>query len=74
MNIAVIGLGYVGLPLAVEFSKKYNVIGFDVNEIRVSEINDKYDRTNELSENDLSDLNNLKITQTIMKFRIQIST
>ena len=62
MNIAIIGLGYVGLPLAVEFSKKYNVIGYDVNEIRVSEINDKYDRTNEFSENDLSDLNNLKIT------------
>ena len=62
INIAIIGLGYVGLPLAVEFSKKYNVIGFDLDEIRVSEINDKYDRTNELSENDLSDLKNLKIT------------
>ena len=62
INITVIGLGYVGLPLAVEFSKKYNVTGFDLDTIRVSEINDKYDRTNELSENDLSDLKNLKIT------------
>ena len=62
INITIIGLGYVGLPLAVEFSKKYNVIGYDLDEIRVSEINDKYDRTNELSENDLSDLKNLKIT------------
>ena len=61
INITVIGLGYVGLPLAVEFSKKYNVTGFDLDTIRVSEINDKYDRTNELSENDLSDLNNLKM-------------
>ena len=56
INIAVIGLGYVGLPLAVEFNKHYNVTGFDLDTIRVSEINDKYDRTNELSENDLSDL------------------
>ena len=62
IKIAVIGLGYVGLPLAVEFSKKYNVVGFDLDGIRVSELNDKYDRTNELSENDLSDLKNLKIT------------
>ena len=62
IDITVIGLGYVGLPLAVEFSKKYNVTGFDLDEIRVSEINNKYDRTNELSKNDLSDLKNLKIT------------
>tara|TARA_Y100000591_G_scaffold125211_1_gene107025 strand:+ start:2983 stop:4278 length:1296 start_codon:yes stop_codon:yes gene_type:complete len=62
INIAIIGLGYVGLPLAVEFSKKYNVVGYDPSELRISEINDKYDRTNELSESDLSDLKNLKIT------------
>ena len=62
INIAIIGLGYVGLPLAVEFSKKYNVVGYDLNRLRVSEINDKYDRTNELSENDLSDLKTLKVT------------
>ena len=35
MKIAVIGLGYVGMPLAVEFSKKYPVVGFDINEARV---------------------------------------
>ena len=62
MNIAVIGLGYVGLPLAVEFSKKYNVVGFDLDIIRISELEDKYDRTNELSENDLSNIKNLNIT------------
>ena len=64
IDITVIGLGYVGLPLAVEFSKNYNVTGFDLDEIRVSEINNKYDRTNELSKNDLSDLKNLKILGT----------
>ena len=38
VNIAVIGLGYVGLPLAVEFGKKYQTIGFDINESRVQEL------------------------------------
>ena len=38
VKIAVIGLGYVGLPLAVEFSKKYSVIGFDINKPRVKEL------------------------------------
>ena len=36
-KIAVIGLGYVGLPLAVEFAKKYPVVGFDINQARVDE-------------------------------------
>jgi UDP-N-acetyl-D-galactosamine dehydrogenase len=38
VKIAVIGLGYVGLPLAVEFSKKYPVVGFDINQKRVGEL------------------------------------
>ncbi|MBP7211024.1 MAG: hypothetical protein KBA02_07520, partial [Paludibacteraceae bacterium] len=36
-KIAVIGLGYVGLPLAIEFGKKYRVLGFDINASRVAE-------------------------------------
>ena len=55
-NIAIIGLGYVGLPLAVEFSKKYKVIGYDIDKLRAKEINDKYDRTNEI---DFSELENV---------------
>ena len=35
INIAVIGMGYVGLPLALEFSKKFNTIGFDINKNRI---------------------------------------
>ncbi len=62
IKISVIGLGYVGLPLAIEFNKKYNVIGFDLDEVRVSELNDQYDRTNELSDNNLVELKNLNIT------------
>ncbi|MCP2043663.1 nucleotide sugar dehydrogenase [Pontibacter sp. HSC-36F09] len=50
-KIAVIGLGYVGLPLAVEFAKKFSTVGFDINEGRVQELNGGYDRTLEI-END----------------------
>lgn len=46
-QIAIIGLGYVGLPLAIEFAKKYRVIGFDINRDRVAELNNGNDRTNE---------------------------
>ena len=46
-NLAVIGLGYVGLPLAVEFSKKYKVVGFDLDPLRIEELNDCFDRTNQ---------------------------
>lgn len=46
-KIAVIGLGYVGLPLAIEFGKKYRVIGFDINQSRIEELSVGKDRTNE---------------------------
>jgi UDP-N-acetyl-D-glucosamine/UDP-N-acetyl-D-galactosamine dehydrogenase len=46
-RIAIIGLGYVGLPLAIEFGKKYNVLGFDVNQERIEELKSGKDRTNE---------------------------
>jgi UDP-N-acetyl-D-galactosamine dehydrogenase len=44
MKIAIIGLGYVGLPLAVEFAKKYPVVGFDIDEIRIRELQNGMDR------------------------------
>ena len=46
-KIAIIGLGYVGLPLAIEFGKKYKVLGFDINQARIEELNLGKDRTNE---------------------------
>ncbi len=49
-KICIIGLGYVGLPLAHAFSKKYEVIGFDINKTRIEELNKGFDRTEELSE------------------------
>ena len=52
-KITVIGLGYVGLPLALAFSKKYKVVGFDINTSRVSELKDGQDSTNESQKNEL---------------------
>lgn len=46
-KISIIGLGYVGLPLALEFSKKYLCIGFDISKSRVQELNENYDCNNE---------------------------
>ena len=48
VSVAVIGLGYVGLPLAIEFSRLYKVVGYDKNNQRVSELNKGIDKTNEV--------------------------
>ena len=52
--VGVIGLGYVGLPLAVEFTKKYQVVGFDKNNQRIEQLKKGKDLTNEVSQNDLN--------------------
>ncbi len=54
-NIAVIGLGYVGLPLAVEFGKKRKTLGFDINNKRIEELNNGNDSTMEVTEGDLKE-------------------
>ncbi len=56
-KIAIIGLGYVGLPLAVEFAKKYQVVGFDINQARVDELKQNKDHTLETSTEDLASVN-----------------
>jgi UDP-N-acetyl-D-galactosamine dehydrogenase len=53
-TIAILGLGYVGLPLAVAFSKKYNTLGFDINEAKAALIGSGVDPTNELDGDELS--------------------
>ena len=53
-SIAVVGLGYVGLPIAVAFGKIGSVIGFDVNEKKIEELRKGIDRTGEVSEKDLA--------------------
>ena len=55
MKIAIIGLGYVGLPLAHAFSSKYKVVGFDIAEWRINELRSGYDRTLELNENQVKE-------------------
>ncbi|MFK3871716.1 Vi polysaccharide biosynthesis UDP-N-acetylglucosamine C-6 dehydrogenase TviB [Pseudoalteromonas rhizosphaerae] len=59
LKIGIIGLGYVGLPLAVEFGKKYQVLGFDINQKRVDELDAGHDATLEVSDNELADVKNL---------------
>jgi len=59
ISIAVIGLGYVGLPLAVEFSKKFPVVGFDLNTDRINELKRGKDRTREIDYSELNKNNNL---------------
>lgn len=54
VKISIIGLGYVGLPLAVEFGKKYQTIGFDINQIRIDELRSGHDRTRETTKEELS--------------------
>ena len=68
-NICIIGLGYVGLPLAHAFSSKYQVVGFDIYQTRVDELNRAYDRTLELSERQLKEaLNNgIKFTTDLAR-------
>ena len=55
MQLCIIGLGYVGLPLAVEFAKKYPVVGFDIFQTRIDELKNGYDRTLEVSESVLKE-------------------
>ena len=71
-KICVIGLGYVGLPLARLFSTKYSVIGFDMNQHRVDELNDGHDATLEVSDELLQDalrINNFRCTTSLDEIR-----
>ena len=52
-KISIIGLGYVGLPLATEFAKKYKVVGYDVDMARIKELKRGIDRTEEISKKKL---------------------
>jgi len=67
-KIAVIGLGYVGLPLALEFAKHINVIGFDINEKRVEMMRNKKDPSNELERNAFENCS-IEFTSDIEKLR-----
>ncbi len=68
-RIAIIGLGYVGLPLAVEFGKKYDTVGFDINKKRVEELRKGIDRTLETSAEDIRAAERLRVTTEIEDIR-----
>ena len=53
-NLAVVGLGYVGMPIAIEFAKKTNVVGFDLNERKINEYKKGHDVTNEVGDEEIS--------------------
>ena len=61
-RVAVIGLGYVGLPLASSLSKRFEVVGFDLNSRRISELQNGFDSTRELSPADLAASPNILLT------------
>ena len=79
-NISVIGLGYVGLPLAIEFirEEKFNdslnqnrriVIGFDIDSKRIEELKNGFESTNEIKKSDLYLLNKIKLTSSVNELR-----
>ncbi len=69
IRLAVIGLGYVGLPLAVEFSKKRKVIGFDIKKRRINELNQGFDKTLEVNNGNFKINKNLKLVNNINGIR-----
>ncbi|MEN8619221.1 Vi polysaccharide biosynthesis UDP-N-acetylglucosamine C-6 dehydrogenase TviB [Shewanella baltica] len=62
LKIGIIGLGYVGLPLAVEFGKKFPVLGFDINQSRVVALENGHDSTLEVSDQELADIKQLRFS------------
>lgn len=77
VKIAIIGLGYVGLPLAVEFGKKYKVLGFDIDQARIDELNLGKDSTLEVASEDLQDLKDLQFSSSkndLKDFNVYIVT
>lgn len=68
-TLAIIGLGYVGLPLAVEFGKKYPVIGFDIDKIRIDELKSGYDRTLEVERESLISATKLSFTASLKELK-----
>jgi UDP-N-acetyl-D-galactosamine dehydrogenase len=65
LRIGVIGLGYVGLPLAVEFGRRFPTVGFDINDARIAELEAGKDSTLEVTPEELADVNQLSYTSDI---------
>jgi UDP-N-acetyl-D-galactosamine dehydrogenase len=61
-RLCIIGLGYVGLPLAVDFGKKIDTIGFDIHQQRIDELHQGFDRTLEMNSEELRSAWHLRFT------------
>jgi len=68
-KIAIIGLGYVGLPLAIEFGKNRNVIGFDINKVRIQQLKQGNDVTKECSLDSIKSAQNLKFSSDLVDIK-----
>ena len=69
-NIGIVGLGYVGLPLAVEFGKKFTTVGFDINQTRIAELKSGVDSTLECSSEELQEAKALRYSSNIDDLRV----
>lgn len=69
IKLAVIGLGYVGLPLAVEFGKQRQVVGFDINQARINALNEGHDSTLEVSDEEMAQANRLRYSASLDDLR-----
>ena len=69
LKVAVVGLGYVGLPLAVEFSKRRPVVGFDINNARISALREGRDVTLEISDEELAAATGMKFTADVAELK-----
>ena len=65
LNISIIGLGYVGLPLALEFAKKRKVIGYDLNKSRIKELNLGIDKNQEFSKSEIHYSKQIRFTYNL---------
>ena len=68
-NISIIGLGYVGLPLAISLGNFYKVTGFDTNKKRILELKNKIDTTNEINSKDFSNAKKLNFTYDLLELK-----
>ena len=69
LKLAIVGLGYVGLPLAIEFGKKRSVIGYDLDKQRILELKKKYDRTGEITSSEFKNSRRLNFTSHPSKLK-----
>jgi UDP-N-acetyl-D-galactosamine dehydrogenase len=69
-KIGIVGLGYVGLPLAIEFGRVIPVVGFDINKSRIQELNSGHDRTGEVAEGGFKDAKHLTFSSDEKQLRL----